>query len=56
MRLDPLRVVYVQPAPKSRCVVFGPFAFEDQKHLKSRSEAEQKQSKSRAKAEQKLPG
>jgi hypothetical protein len=36
MRLDPLCVVYVQPAPKSRLAVFGLFAYEDreQKQIK----------------------
>jgi hypothetical protein len=39
MRLDPLCVVYVQPAPKSRLAVFGLFAYEDQeqKQIKSKS-------------------
>jgi hypothetical protein len=32
MPLGPLRVVCVQPAPKSRFVVFELFAYEDQKH------------------------
>jgi hypothetical protein len=47
MRLDPLCVVYVQPAPKSRLAVFGLFAYEDQeqKQIKSKS-------RSRAKADQ----
>jgi hypothetical protein len=68
MRLDPLCVVYVQPAPKSRLAVFGLFAYEDreQKQIKSKSRSrakadqEQKQikskSRSRAKADQGLPG
>jgi hypothetical protein len=40
MRLDPLRVVYVRPAPKSRLAVTGLFAYEDHKR-----EADQKQIK-----------
>ncbi len=32
MRLGPLRETCVQPAPKSRSAVAGPFAYEDQKH------------------------
>jgi hypothetical protein len=43
MRLGPLRETCVQPAPKSRFVVFEPFAYEDQKQR-------------RAKQKQKLPG
>jgi hypothetical protein len=34
MRLGPLRVVCVRPAPKSRLAVFEPFAYEDQKQIK----------------------
>jgi len=30
MRLDPLRIVCVRPAPKSRSAVSGPSAYEDQ--------------------------
>jgi len=33
MRLDPLRVVYVRPAPKSRLVSSEPFAYEDQQRV-----------------------
>jgi hypothetical protein len=33
MRLGPLRVVYVQPAPKSRLAVTEPFVYEDQKQI-----------------------
>ena len=40
MPLDPLRIVYVQPAPKSRLAVTGLFAYEDHKR-----EADQKQIK-----------
>jgi hypothetical protein len=32
MRLGPLRETCVQPAPKSRFAVTGPFAHEGQKH------------------------
>jgi hypothetical protein len=39
MPLGPLRVVCVRPAPKSRLAVFEPFAYEDQKQIKSRSKA-----------------
>jgi hypothetical protein len=35
MPLDPLRETCVQPASKSRLAVFGLFAFEDQKQIKS---------------------
>jgi len=35
MRLDPLRIVCVRPAPKSRWAVSGLFAYEDQKQIKS---------------------
>jgi hypothetical protein len=35
MRLVPLRETCVQPAPKSRWVVFGLFAYEDQKRSQS---------------------
>jgi hypothetical protein len=45
MRLGPLRVVCVRPAPKSRLAVIEPFAYEDQKQIRSRSEADQKQIK-----------
>ncbi|MGI3744298.1 MAG: hypothetical protein ACRYF8_02310, partial [Janthinobacterium lividum] len=41
MRLDPLRVVCVRPAPKSRLVLSGLFVLK----IKSRSEADQKQIK-----------
>jgi hypothetical protein len=34
MRLDPLRVVCVRPAPKSRFAVIEPFVPEDQKQIK----------------------
>jgi hypothetical protein len=37
MRLDPLRVACVQPAPKSRLAVSGLSAYEDQDQIKSRS-------------------
>jgi hypothetical protein len=37
MRLDPLRVVCVQPAPKSRLAVSGLSACEDQDQIMSRS-------------------
>jgi len=33
MRLGPLRETCVQPAPKSRLAVTGPFVYEDQKHI-----------------------
>jgi hypothetical protein len=46
MRLDPLRAVYVQPAPKSRLAAFEPSVYEDQKQ----------KAKSKAKADQRLPG
>jgi hypothetical protein len=42
MRLGPLRVVCVQPAPKSRLAVSGLSAYEDHKQIKSRSQADQK--------------
>jgi hypothetical protein len=53
MRLGPLRETCVQPAPKSRLAVIGPFAYEDQKQIRSRSEADQKQIRSRSEADQK---
>jgi hypothetical protein len=34
MPLGPLRVVYVQPAPKSRLAVLELFAYEDQEQIK----------------------
>jgi hypothetical protein len=52
MRLGPLRETCVQPAPKSRLAVIEPFAYEDQKQIRSRSEADRKQSE----ADQGLPG
>ena len=36
LRLGPLRVVYVRPAPKSRLAVTEPFVYEDQKQIKAR--------------------
>jgi hypothetical protein len=36
MRLGPLRETSVQPAPKSRLAVTGPFAYEGQKHGKGK--------------------
>ncbi|SET83182.1 hypothetical protein SAMN05216197_12759 [Pseudomonas graminis] len=39
MRLGPLRETCVQPAPKSRFVVSGLLAYEDQKQIKSGSRA-----------------
>jgi len=45
MPLGPLRKTCVQPAPKSRLAVFGLAAYEDQKQIKRRSEADQKQIK-----------
>jgi hypothetical protein len=35
MRLGPLHETCVQPAPKSRLVVSGLFAFEDQKQIEA---------------------
>jgi hypothetical protein len=35
MRLGPLRETCVQPAPKSRFVVFGLFVYEDQEQINS---------------------
>jgi hypothetical protein len=43
MRLSPLRVVCVRPAPKSRLVVSGLYVFEDQQQINSRSKADLKQ-------------
>jgi len=51
MPLGPLRVVCVQPAPKSRLAVTGLFAYEDQKQIKVKS-----RSRSKADQDQKLPG
>jgi uncharacterized protein YciI len=53
MRLGPLRKTCVQPAPKSRLAVFGPFVYEEQKQSKSRAEAE---AEAEAEADQQLPG
>jgi hypothetical protein len=39
MRLGPLRKTCVQPAPKSHLAVSGPFLYEDQKQINSRSMA-----------------
>ncbi len=39
MPLGPLRVVCVQPAPKSRFVGFKPFAYEDQKQRRAKAKA-----------------
>jgi hypothetical protein len=55
MRLGPLRETCVQPAPKSRLAVFGLFAYEDQKQIKSRSQADHKQITSRSKASRLKP-
>jgi hypothetical protein len=57
MPLGPLRETCVQPAPKSRLVSSGLPAYEDhtqdQKQIRSRSEADQKQIRSRSEADQK---
>jgi hypothetical protein len=53
MPLDPLRIVYARPAPKSRLAAAGLYAYEDKKQIRSRSEADQKQIRSRSEADQK---
>ena len=45
MPLGPLRETCVQPAPKSRSAVSGLSVYEDQKQIRSRSEADQKRIK-----------
>jgi hypothetical protein len=52
MRLGPLRVVCVQPAPKSRLAVFGLYVQEDQKQINCRSTADQLQINCRSTADQ----
>jgi hypothetical protein len=37
MRLGPLRIIYVRPAPKSRFAGTGLFAYEDQKQIRSKA-------------------
>jgi hypothetical protein len=51
LRLGPLRKPCVQPAPKSRLAVTGPFVYEDQRRIT----ADQRQSQGRSKASRLKP-